>query len=240
MWIAHVCFSPCGETKRIANYFYEKTGGLFYDFTSPDVRDAFDTSIRYELVVLSLPVYSEDVPAPMKPWLARFDAEHYVLNFAYGGKSVGDVPRKVAALLGPERIVAWTATVTKHAFCDGNVTPDFSRFDPVLAKVNGGDLSACPVPKLRPTPFGWVVPNLRLKLGYRLRIDLKTCIRCNECVRRCPVRAITAEPKITASCIGCGLCPKLCPVGAISEKKSPILMHYLNHRKTAGAVVRTR
>ena len=50
---------PCGETKRIAAHFYAKCGGIFYDFTDPSVRDAFDVTVKYGLMVLSLPVWSE-------------------------------------------------------------------------------------------------------------------------------------------------------------------------------------
>ncbi|MFA5006555.1 MAG: 4Fe-4S binding protein [Candidatus Izemoplasmatales bacterium] len=240
MWIAHVCFSPCGETKRIAAHFYAKCGGIFYDFTDPSVRDAFDVDVKYGLMVLSLPVWSESVPAAMKPWLKRFKAKRYVLNLAYGGKAYGRAPAIAADLVGRDKVVAWSVTAVKHAYCEGEVPIDFSLYDPIVAKVNGGDMTPCSIPRLPFNPFAFLFPEGRAKANVKIAIDLEQCVRCGECAKRCPVRAMTDEPAIGKGCVRCGLCAKVCPVGAIEMKLSPILQSYLKNRTTAGAVVVTR
>lgn len=240
MWIAHVCFSPCGETKRIATHFYAKCGGVFYDFTDPDVRDAFDADVAYGLMILTLPVWSESIPALMKPWLKRFRAERYVLNLAYGGKSYGKAPAIAAGLVGREKVVAWSVTAVKHAYCEGDVAIDFSLFDPIVAKMNGGDMTPCAIPRLPHNPLAFLFPEGRAKANVRIAIDLEKCVRCGVCVKRCPVRAVTKEPAIGPDCIRCGLCAKVCPVGAVAMDLSPILEGYLKKRTTAGAVVVTR
>ena len=240
MWIAHICFSPCGETKRIATHFYTKCGGVFYDFTDPAVRDGFDASVKYQLIVLSLPVYSESVPDVMKDWLKRLGAERYVLNLAYGGKHYGDAAAIAADLVGTDKVVAWSVTVVKHCYCEGDVPIDFSLYDPIVDKVNGGDMTPCPVPHVKANPFAHFFPKKRARINVSIAIDPAKCVHCGECVRRCPVRAITPEPAITKACIRCKLCVKLCPVGAIGWTMTPLLVKYLENRKSAGAVVRTR
>ncbi|MDP3130097.1 MAG: 4Fe-4S binding protein [Bacillota bacterium] len=240
MWIAHICFSPCGETKRIADHFYRKCGGVFYDFTDPAVRDGFDLSVRYQLIVLSLPVYSESIPDVMKPWLKRFHADRYVLNLAYGGKAWGDAAAIAAECVGSDKVIAWSVTTVKHCYCERAVEIDFSLYDPIIAKINGGELTPCPVKHVRSNPFAHFFPKKRARFNVAISIDLTKCVHCGECVKKCPVKAITPEPAVTKECIRCGLCPKLCPVGAIKWTMSPLLVNYLKNRKTAGAVIRTR
>jgi NAD-dependent dihydropyrimidine dehydrogenase PreA subunit len=240
MWIVHIFFSPNGETEKIARHFYEKIGGLLYDFTDSHVRDGFDIGIRYQLAVLSLPVYGGDIPAPMRQWLCTIDAERFILNFTYGGKHPGNVPSRVVRTIGKDRVVAWTLTVVRHAYAEGDVPIDFNLYASVLAKVNDGDLSSCSPPKNVLDPFSRILPNLRARWNYRLRIDEKACTRCGACVRTCPVSAIDPEKGIGSACIRCGRCVARCPKGAIVARRGWIMNLYLHRRKAAGAVVVTR
>lgn len=52
-------------------------------------------------------------------------------------------------------------------------------------------------------------------------IDEEACIACENCVERCPVKAITIEDVALVDrdlCLGCGLCASVCPEDAISLK----------------------
>jgi len=52
-------------------------------------------------------------------------------------------------------------------------------------------------------------------------IDEELCIACENCVERCPVKAITIEDIAIVNrdlCLGCGLCASVCPEEAISLK----------------------
>ena len=52
-------------------------------------------------------------------------------------------------------------------------------------------------------------------------IDEELCVACENCVERCPVKAITIEDIAIVNrdlCLGCGLCASVCPEEAISLK----------------------
>lgn len=55
----------------------------------------------------------------------------------------------------------------------------------------------------------------------RYRIDTDRCIRCADCVRACPARAIAAGPTgrslriLDDRCVACGACYEVCPTGAV-------------------------
>ncbi len=58
------------------------------------------------------------------------------------------------------------------------------------------------------------------------QIHEETCIKCNSCVRICPVKAIRVDVNtefpaiIDARCIGCGSCYRACSPGAITYRSS--------------------
>ncbi|MDQ7799408.1 MAG: 4Fe-4S binding protein [Candidatus Edwardsbacteria bacterium] len=72
-------------------------------------------------------------------------------------------------------------------------------------------------------PFGlagWVVEQFSL---LSPRIDRRECIKCLNCVRVCPTRAMEGiydDRKIHADCFACGRCIGNCPVKAIKWDRS--------------------
>jgi Na+-translocating ferredoxin:NAD+ oxidoreductase subunit B len=54
---------------------------------------------------------------------------------------------------------------------------------------------------------------------YEAVIDIETCIGCQSCIERCPVKAIGGEETAVVDrdkCLGCGLCAGVCPTEAIT------------------------
>jgi H+/Na+-translocating ferredoxin:NAD+ oxidoreductase subunit B len=54
---------------------------------------------------------------------------------------------------------------------------------------------------------------------YEAVIDAEVCLACEECLSRCPVKAITVEDTAKVDrnkCLGCGLCAGICPSEAIT------------------------
>jgi len=50
-------------------------------------------------------------------------------------------------------------------------------------------------------------------------VDEEECIGCEECIERCPVKAITVEDTARVNmekCLGCGLCAGVCSTEAIT------------------------
>jgi ferredoxin len=62
--------------------------------------------------------------------------------------------------------------------------------------------------------------SLMANICYTAKIDPELCIRCGDCVERCPMEAIAEldeTTEVTADkCIGCGLCVSVCPEEAIA------------------------
>jgi ferredoxin len=62
--------------------------------------------------------------------------------------------------------------------------------------------------------------SLMANICYNARIDPGLCIRCGDCVDRCPMEAIAEgneSMEVSADkCVGCGLCVSVCPEEAIS------------------------
>ena len=52
----------------------------------------------------------------------------------------------------------------------------------------------------------------------RMEIDENSCVRCNQCVRSCPMQVEVLKNINSAECIRCGKCASVCPTGAIDLK----------------------
>ncbi|MBN1375418.1 MAG: 4Fe-4S binding protein [Dehalococcoidia bacterium] len=67
------------------------------------------------------------------------------------------------------------------------------------------------------------MPSLAASSSFTAEIDTSECIGCDNCIRKCPMEAISIEDDIAQvdkkRCIGCGLCVRSCPTGAILLKK---------------------
>ncbi len=67
-------------------------------------------------------------------------------------------------------------------------------------------------------PFGWYSWFLERFSLFGIRINRRTCCRCNACANACPLEAargrLLASP-IPADCFSCARCLRVCPVTAI-------------------------
>lgn len=52
----------------------------------------------------------------------------------------------------------------------------------------------------------------------RMELDSGSCIRCNKCMRACPMQVNVLKNINSAECIRCGKCARECPTGAIDLK----------------------
>ncbi len=54
---------------------------------------------------------------------------------------------------------------------------------------------------------------------YEAVVDAETCLACEECSNRCPVKAITVDETAVVNrdkCLGCGLCASVCPTESLT------------------------
>lgn len=67
-------------------------------------------------------------------------------------------------------------------------------------------------------PFVWIRPAMN-----------HACTRCGQCIKACPMDALTLPPETSvpeldpARCIGCCCCHEICPAKAITMTQSPLL-----------------
>ena len=52
----------------------------------------------------------------------------------------------------------------------------------------------------------------------RMELDGESCVRCNKCMRSCPMQVDVLKNINSAECIRCGKCAQACPTGAIDLK----------------------
>jgi len=71
----------------------------------------------------------------------------------------------------------------------------------------------------------WGINGSVAKANYFATIDSNKCKNCGQCIKRCPVKAISTKNDEIAVrhslCIGCGLCVTGCPNGAIKLHLKP-------------------
>jgi uncharacterized protein (DUF362 family)/Pyruvate/2-oxoacid:ferredoxin oxidoreductase delta subunit len=87
---------------------------------------------------------------------------------------------------------------------------------------------ACRLPKTVPTSLipKWLVKMIQPFVWHRPSFN-ERCISCGQCVKACPVNAISLRPKERpelelAKCIACCCCHEICPVHAITMEPSPL------------------
>lgn len=72
-------------------------------------------------------------------------------------------------------------------------------------------------------PYGVLLGTLSLLSLRKRKIDERACKACRQCIRRCPVQAISCGPTgaiaiSSYQCIQCGRCSDLCSVGAVKPR----------------------
>lgn len=237
MEIVHGYFSPNGETKKIAQLFYNELGGRFFDLTLPQSRVDY-RKVKADLYILSLPVYSQNIPKPLKSFLIHIKAPQVFINLTYGGFSYGNVLRKIKKRLLVSKIVGYTVTPVKHPFIDQHIDIDISTYDSVLKKLKTRDYHEVRIPFRFHNIFTPLFEKARVRSNFKLIVDKDLCDHCNLCINECPSGSITHSIKILDSCISCNHCVQVCPRHAITSKKSKFLDYYLKKKQKTSVVVR--
>jgi polyferredoxin len=69
--------------------------------------------------------------------------------------------------------------------------------------------------------IGWLFEKVSF---YKIKVDYRKCVACEECVESCPstvMGAILKRDKVIPDCFSCGTCIETCPMEAISFDKGP-------------------
>jgi len=237
MEIVHGFFSPNGETKKVAQLFFNELGGKFVDLTLPQSRVDF-RKLNADLYILSLPVYSKNIPRPMIKFISHVKAPLVYINLTYGGFSYGNVLNKIKKKLLVSKVIGYSITPVKHTYIDQKIEFQNIAYESAIKKLKSQSHDEVKIPYHIKNIFSSIFEKSRTRANLKLLVDLDLCDHCNLCIKECPAGSITQSIKILDSCISCEHCVHVCPKNAITSKKSRVLNYHLRKKQKTSVIVR--
>lgn len=222
--ITGVVFSPAGHTKTVVELILSnlKGGGACVDLTDAKRRPAYGFT-EDEAVVVGVPVFAGRVPETAVKRLRGLRGRRTpaVLVVTYGNRAYEDALAELQDIMTEQGFcpVAAAAVSVQHSIvtkiaCDRPDESDKKKLAEFAFRVEDvfGELAGAPkvsglkVPGNRPyRPYS--------KVSVKIKVD-GGCNGCGECIRRCPVQAISrTDARIIDEerCIACMRCMAVCP-----------------------------
>lgn len=253
--VIQVYFSPTGSTQKIIK---EITEGLEiddkveYDLTKPEIRADFQLQLEsYDLLLVKVPVYEEQLPEILKPALKNIkgDSQLAVTTATYGNIAYGITIDQLNKILRENglNILGSAAFIGEHSFSNPELKIAVGRPDDddlMKAEIFGRNMankiyhfdekinmSQIKVEGSLPL-ISKILPQGSINMFADLpQIDQTKCNECGSCIEFCPVQAIdSSDYNIQGEdCIRCFACVKKCPNQArtIDIKKKFIAKKYL-------------
>jgi len=234
--IYNVCFSPNKETKQIADYYANQLGVPTIDITNPLTRNSL-TNLSGDFLILSIPVYSQNIPIPVRKTLLKFNFKFVVINLTYGGYSYGNILKSISNKLSNSTIIGYSLTPTKHSYIKNGVSLDFSVYNKLIERIRNKVTQAVIIPK-RLNIYPTFVEKLLTDITFRIKLDQNKCIHCGLCKQICPTNSITDDIVLPKSCIKCAACVNVCPSNAIIGRKSLAVKIYFLKKKRTSVIIR--
>ncbi len=235
MKIVNVCFSPNGETRRIADYFTNQLNVEIHDLTLKPTRDKFN-DFSGDFLILSLPVYSQNIPVPIRDILPKFKFRFAIINLTYGGYTYGNVLREIGKSID-STIIGYSVSSTKHSYIGNEAMLDYSSFEPLIQRLKNQITEHVNVPK-RVKIYPSFLERWLTDITYRLSFNPDLCTKCGLCKSNCPTDSISPNIEFPKTCIKCAKCVNICPTGAIQGKKSLFVQLYFLKKKRTGVIIR--
>ena len=214
-----IIFSPTGGTEKVAHiigsHWNESTAKI--DLSNPKIDFTKCAISKEDQVLIAMPSFGGRAPAVAIERLKKI-AGHgakCTLVCVYGNRAYEDTLAEMedAAKESGFRVVAAVAAVAEHSIMPQYAAgrPDASdkkQLEQFAEQIAGKTEAAVSIPGNRPykkAGGAGFVPK-----------PSKNCVKCDVCVKNCPVQAIDPE-KLTADskkCIACMRCVKQCPHNA--------------------------
>ncbi len=212
-------FSGSGHSRAVAEYLARKLDTEHIEITdlTPPPSENIETT------VIVFPVYCQNIPAPIIPFLKNISTPKTALIATYGGISRGNVIFEASKLIN-STLTACAYVKTEHSYLS-----DSTYFDKSALSETIKNITLCvrhKVIRLLKNPFADFFPAWRSRVGVRIK-RLDTCTSCGKCTERCPMKAINNGIP-SNKCIRCLRCVSECPSGALEFSLSPIMNSYLN------------
>lgn len=250
-----VCFSPCGNAKKIVTAMAEYAAAQLsvemesIDFTLPEMRAGTYSFSKGDLVFFGTPVYAGRVPNKIMPFIQQAFAgngAYGVPVVSFGNRSFDNALSELALLLKENafQIAGAAAVVSEHSFSsmlapgrpsedDIKEIQEFTRkvLDKVVSAENNGALAPFSIPGENPpttyyTPLGVDGKPAKFLKAVPV-VDTAVCQNCGTCSRVCPMGSIDEkQPEITRGiCIKCHACIHICPKQARQFTDEAFLSH---------------
>lgn len=212
------CFSGTGHSRAVADFFADS---LKTEITDIEQNKKIPCT-ESEISIVVFPVYSGNIPKPVKSVLPNINSKYVVLIAVYGGMSTGNVLWESSRLVNG-KVIAAEYVPTGHTYLDEPAEFDAEILSSVLKRIEHP--KEIIIKKERKGILPRIFPNLRSHLGVKIR-RTGVCNKCGLCEKNCPVKAITND-KINKRCIRCLRCVKNCPKNALKVTYNPLLKKYL-------------
>lgn len=214
-----VCFfSGSGHSRAVAEFLARVLDYGLIEITNSAPAPEGETA------VIVFPVYCQNIPTPIIPFLKSVCTKNAALVATYGGISHGNVLFEASKIIKPT-VIASAYIKTEHTYLDEATEFDPSVLNEVIERIKLGQQNE--VKRSRKNLFADFFPAWRSRVGVKItRLD--SCTSCGRCTERCPMGAImNGIPN--GKCIRCLRCVAECPSRALDYSLSPIMKYYLKH-----------
>lgn len=214
-----IYYSNTEQSKRVAEYFADKTAYPLYDIFALPAYD-FDTAI------LVFPVHCQNIPKPVADFLKRLNAKALIPIATYGKMCYGNVLYEIQKRY-KHNITAAAYVPAKHSYKQDTESFDCESLAPILSKIN--DPTPVTIVKSYKNPFANIFKGLWSRLGVKIYKD-NNCNGCGACTAICNNNAIN-NGVTTRKCIRCLKCVAQCPNNALHFKNRLTMRLYLRKNK---------
>lgn len=223
-------FSPTSGTKRIAEYASAYLNIPLIDITSYKSQKDFDYSVNYDYIVFCFPVFSQNIPDPVKSIITKLKSKYFLFLVSYGRMKTGNVLYEISKLQ-KGLVIGGAYIPTKHTYKEGNYFSDLEKLDHLLSRVSNNKVKNVVFPKLPKNLLANIFPNYRSRIGVKLK-KTNNCTDCGLCNQVCPTNSCF-NGLINRNCIRCLSCFYNCPHNGLKVSYSRFLKMYLKKDKTS-------
>lgn len=242
-------FSGTGNTRLVADLYkknlseYETT---IYDVKMKKIGedslrfefDPFPDPNEFDLIGFGHPVYGFNIPKPFddfinllpklenskKAFVFKTSGEGLYINEFSSQRLISKLEKKGFEFVSDRHYVMPYNMIFRH-------TPEMVKrewlYAKAYAKLSCNEIQQGKIDKVRINPFlRFWVPLVRvewiyypLSAPFSLKVNMKKCVKCQKCVKNCPLNNISFDGKkfkFGHNCTMCTCCSFNCPTSAIS------------------------
>lgn len=219
-----IYYSNTGESLRIATYVSQKSGYPLFNLKQLEIN-------TFQNLFLVFPVHCQNIPDSVKQKIAALQCNNIVLLVTYGKICYGNVLYEAAQLVkGTVRGGAYIPC--KHAYLkEDTLFSEFEKLDVVIDSIHSN--KEVSIPRTYKNPFANFFPKRRSQIGVKL-IKSADCTQCGICDKLCSSIHFGIPD---STCIRCLQCVDRCPQNAISFHLTPLMSIYLKTFKCSDLII---